>query len=103
MEQTMNTEVTTVERNTFSFDTPKKYKVVLLNDDSTPMAFVIELLVHIFNKNKSEAENITLQVHNSGRGIAGIYYYEIAEQKVHEATSVSRANSFPLSFKIEEE
>ena len=99
----MSTELSVTEDLTYGITTPKKYKVILLNDNSTPMNFVIELLVHVFNKSKTLAEHITLQVHNTGRGIAGVYSFEIAEQKVYEATAISRSNGFPLSFKIEEE
>jgi ATP-dependent Clp protease adaptor protein ClpS len=82
---------------------PRKYKVVMLNDDYTPMEFVIILLVEVFGKSVEEAEQITLQVHNDGKGIAGIYYYELAEQKVYEAIMYARNNGFPLNFSIEEE
>lgn len=99
----MSTQLSVTEDTTIGFTTPRKYKVILLNDDSTPMEFVIALLVQVFNKSSSVAEQITLEVHNNGRGIAGIYFYEIAEQKVHEATVASRANGFPLKFKIEKE
>jgi len=103
MENNMSTQLSVTEDTTINFTTPSKYKVILLNDDQTPMRFVIELLIAIFNKSAADAEQVTIEVHNTGRGIAGIYFYEIAEQKVHEATLVSRTNGFPLSFKIEEE
>lgn len=99
----MNTELSVTEDTTINFTVPSKYKVILLNDDKTPMQFVIELLVHIFNKDPAEAEAVTMEVHAKGRGIAGVYFFEIAEQKVHEATVISRNNGYPLSFKIEEE
>lgn len=82
---------------------PRKYKVVMLNDDFTPMDFVIVILVEVFGKSVQEAEQITLQVHNDGRGIAGTYYYELAEQKVFEATVYARNSGYPLGFSIEEE
>jgi|TARA_B110000908_G_scaffold49786_1_gene60828 ATP-dependent Clp protease adaptor protein ClpS len=98
----MSTELAVDDDVTIGFDYLKKYKVMLLNDDHTPMEFVMSLLMNIFHKTKAEAENITLVVHNEGKGLAGIYSYEVAEQKVHESTTVSRANGFPLSLKIEE-
>jgi ATP-dependent Clp protease adaptor protein ClpS len=82
---------------------PKHWKVVFLNDDATPMEFVIELLISIFNHNEQSAKEITLEIHNTGSGIAGIYNFEIAEHKGLEATTVSRSNGFPLSINVEEE
>jgi ATP-dependent Clp protease adaptor protein ClpS len=99
----MGTQLAVEDNVTVRFTIPNKYKVILLNDDQTPMEFVVELLCVIFNKSISEAEHITLEVHNTGRGIAGIYTYEVAEQKVHEAIAASRAHGFPLSFEMEEE
>jgi ATP-dependent Clp protease adaptor protein ClpS len=97
------TSVTVKETINVRFDKPKKFKVVLHNDDKTPMAFVIELLVGLFNHDTARAENITMEVHTNGKGVAGIYYYEIAEQKALEATNISRNNGFPLTFTVEEE
>ena len=86
---------------TINIKWPSKYNVILHNDDSTPMGFVIQLLVGVFGHNQEQAEQITMEVHTNGKGIAGIYPYEIAEQKVHEATMVSRANGFPLTLTTE--
>ena len=99
----MSTHLAVKDDVTVNFSLPKKYKVILLNDDHTPMAFVIELLVGIFHKSAAEAENITMEVHSNGKGIAGIYYYEVAEQKVFEAVNVSRNAGYPLSLDLEEE
>lgn len=99
----MSTELASRIDTSFHFAQPKKYKVVLLNDDLTPMEFVVAILVNIFNKSEAEANQITLAVHESGSGIAGIYNYEVAEQKAHEATNASRSAGFPLSLKVEEE
>ena len=82
---------------------PKRYKVLLLNDDHTPMDFVIELLMAVFKHNIETAKTITMQVHNEGSAIAGVYMYEIAEQKGLESTQIARQNGFPLSVKIDEE
>jgi ATP-dependent Clp protease adaptor protein ClpS len=76
---------------------------VLLNDDQTPVEWVIKVLVDIFKHTNDTAEKITLTIHNEGSGIAGIYTYEIAEQKVIEATTESRNHGFPLQIKLEEE
>ena len=82
---------------------PLRYKVVLLNDDQTPVEWVIKVLVDIFKHTNETAEKITLTIHNEGSGVAGIYTYEIAEQKVIEATTESRNHGFPLQIKLEEE
>jgi ATP-dependent Clp protease adaptor protein ClpS len=82
---------------------PKKWKVILLNDDSTPMEFVIGLLIEIFRHTNETAEDIMLQVHETGSGIAGVYSFEIAEAKAVEATNLARTNSHPLQIKLEEE
>lgn len=82
---------------------PKKYKVVFLNDDHTPIEFVIELLVKVFRHSEDNAKKITLEIHEEGSGIAGVYYFEIAEARAVESTQLARANGFPLVVKIEEE
>ena len=82
---------------------PKKYKVVMLNDDKTPMDWVIGLLTLIFKHSQETAEKITLTIHNEGSGVVGVYTYEIAEQKTAEAITASRENGFPLAIKMEAE
>lgn len=82
---------------------PGKYKVVILNDNKTPIEFVILLLIRVFHHSPEEAEKITIQVHNEGSGIAGIYTYEICEQKAIEGTQLAREHDFPLVLKVEEE
>jgi ATP-dependent Clp protease adaptor protein ClpS len=82
---------------------PKRWKVVFLNDDHTPVDFVIELLLNIFKHTQETAKAITLEIHNSGSGIAGVYSFEIAEIKSVEATALARSNGFPLQIKMEEE
>jgi ATP-dependent Clp protease adaptor protein ClpS len=81
---------------------PGKYNVIMLNDDQTPMEWVIELLETIFKYSRSSAEEITLKIHNEGSAVVGTYSYEIAEQKSIEATTLSRNNGFPLQIKLEE-
>ena len=82
---------------------PKKYKVIMLNDDQTPMEWVIGLLTEIFKHSQETAEKITLTIHNEGSGIVGVYTYEIAEQKTAEAITASREHGFPLAIKMEKE
>lgn len=81
---------------------PTLFKVVLLNDDYTTMQFVIEVLETVFQKSPAEAYRIMMHVHLNGRGIAGVYPYEIAETKVETVESLARRNEFPLRATIEE-
>ena len=82
---------------------PHRWKVILLNDDQTPVDFVIGILTEIFKHSQETAKAITLQIHTEGSGIAGIYNFEIAEVKSVEATNLARGNGFPLQIKMEEE
>jgi ATP-dependent Clp protease adaptor protein ClpS len=82
---------------------PPMYKVMLLNDDYTTMEFVVEVLVHVFQKSSEEAMQIMLNVHRSGVGVCGIYPYEIAETKVDTVESLARENGFPLKCIMERE
>jgi ATP-dependent Clp protease adaptor protein ClpS len=82
---------------------PKRWKVILLNDDSTPMEFVIGVLIEIFKHTEATAREIMLDVHETGSGIAGVYSFEIAEAKAVEATNQARTNGHPLQIKLEEE
>ena len=86
-----------------NIDEPSRYKVVFLNDDQTPMDFVISLITKLFKHSDDSALSITLEIHEKGSGVVGIYSYEIAEQKSVEATNLSRDSGFPLRIKIEEE
>jgi ATP-dependent Clp protease adaptor protein ClpS len=82
---------------------PKRYKVIFLNDDKTPIEFVIELLTTVFKHTEETAKDITLKVHNEGSAVVGIYTFEIAEQKGVEATHLARQAGFPLQIKIDPE
>ena len=82
---------------------PKRWKVILLNDDSTPMEFVIALLMEVFRHTHDSARDIMLQIHETGSGVAGLYSFEIAEAKAVEATNTARTNGHPLQIKLEEE
>lgn len=98
----MDTEVTDKTTSEIDIKKPSRYQVVLFNDEKTPMEFVIELLQNVYNHTQEQAQDITLSIHNDGKGIAGVYYYEVAEQKVQESILVSRSAGFPLTFDIEE-
>lgn len=82
---------------------PKRWKVIFLNDDSTPIDFVVGLLTETFKHTQETAKKITLEIHNEGSGIAGVYSFEIAEAKAVEATQIARSSGFPLQIKMEEE
>jgi ATP-dependent Clp protease adaptor protein ClpS len=98
-----NTEVVIDEKIKIRATEPKRWKVILLNDDSTPMDFVMAVLMEIFKHTTETAHDIMLQVHETGSGIAGIYSFEIAEAKAVEATNLARTNGHPLQIKLEEE
>ena len=82
---------------------PGKYNVIFLNDDTTPMEFVIEVLMNIYKHSEETARDITMTIHNEGAGVVGIYTYEIAEQKAVETTTLARNHGFSLQIKVEEE
>ena len=81
---------------------PSKFAVVLQNDDYTPMEFVVFVLQEIFHHPFERAERIMLSVHNDGMGVAGIYHFEIAEQKAYDTAEEAQQNQYPLKVTIEE-
>lgn len=81
---------------------PKKYKVVMYNDDFTTMEFVVEILVDLFHKNRKDAEYIMLTVHQKGSAVVGIYPYDIAHTKVNLALRRAKTNGFPFRMAVEE-
>lgn len=97
------TDVKIDEKIKVTVSEPKRWKVIFLNDDSTPMDFVVSLLTEIFKHTEASARDITLTVHETGAGIAGTYSFEIAEAKAVESTQLARTNGFPLQIKLEEE
>ena len=82
---------------------PSMYKVLLLNDDYTPMEFVVHVLELFFNKNREDATQIMLHVHRRGVGVCGVYTYEVAETKVTQVMDLARQNQHPLQCTIEKE
>jgi ATP-dependent Clp protease adaptor protein ClpS len=80
---------------------PQLYKVVLLNDDYTPMDFVVEVLEMFFNLNRRKATRIMLQIHTEGRGICGVFTRDIAETKVIQVIDYARENEHPLACVME--
>ena len=82
---------------------PAMYKVLILNDDYTPMEFVVHILERFFSKNRQEATDIMLHVHRRGVGICGVYTYEVAEAKVTQVMDFARQNEQPLQCTMEKE
>lgn len=82
---------------------PPLYRVLLLNDDFTPMDFVVEVLEHFFHKSREQATGIMLKVHNEGAGLCGIYPRDIAETKVNQVVDFARSHQHPLQCVMEEE
>lgn len=99
----MSTETSLDQKIKTGVTIPKLWKVIFHNDDSTPIEFVIGLLMSVFKHSEDAAKEITLEIHNTGSGIAGIYPHEIAEHKGIEAAQLSRANGYPLKITIEQE
>src|SRR5213083_747280 len=82
---------------------PSLYKVLLLNDDYTPMEFVVHILERFFNKGREEATRIMLHVHQKGVGICGLYTFEVAETKVTQVMDFARKHQHPLQCTMEKE
>ena len=82
---------------------PSMYKVLLLNDDYTPMEFVTHVLERFFGKNPEDAHQIMLHVHNHGVGVCGVYTYEVAETKVSQVIDFARQNQHPLQCTMEKD
>lgn len=92
-----------LERQEEKVSQPPMYKVILLNDDYTPMEFVIDVMTDIFKKTQAEAELVTVQIHFEGKGICGIYSKDIAEFKQQKVMDRARAEEHPLQCVIEVE
>jgi ATP-dependent Clp protease adaptor protein ClpS len=82
---------------------PPLYSVLLHNDDYTTMAFVVEILMYVFNKSVEDATRIMLNVHRKGKGLCGTYPFEVAETKVDTVETLARENGFPLRCSMERE
>ena len=91
------------ERARTGYDEPKRYNVIIFNDDFTTMDFVVEVLMKIFGKSFEEAKALMLSVHNEGKAVAGTYGYDLAVSKASVCTHMARMNKFPLKFEVEEE
>lgn len=99
----MSTEADVIEKTKTQLKKPKKWAVVLHNDDKTPMDFVVELLQYVFKMDIAKAIELMLQVHQEGKGVAGVYSFELAEQKYAEAQALIMVSAMPLVITMEEE
>ncbi len=91
------------ERERTGIREPKRYKVILHNDDFTTMDFVVMILVQVFFKTEEAAEALMMQVHREGKAVAGVYTLDAAVSKVQKATQLARTYNFPLRLTYEEE
>ena len=92
-----------LERTRQETKKPELYKVLLLNDDYTTMDFVVDVLEEVFHKQPAEAHRIMMMVHTQGKGLCGVYPFEVAETKVAAVIERARANGFPLLASMEPE
>lgn len=91
------------EKEKIDLKEPRRYKVIIHNDDFTTMEFVVKVLITVFFKSESEAESLMMGVHRTGSAVVGVYSYDIAMSKVRKATDMARAESFPLKLTISPE
>ena len=91
-----------LERTRPKLKKPPLYKVVMLNDDYTPMEFVVQVLEEFFNLDRTSATRIMLEVHTKGKGVCGVYNFEIAETKVAQVMSIAQQHQHPLLCTMEE-
>lgn len=90
------------EKTNIRLKEPKRYNVILHNDDFTTMEFVVMLLANVFHKNEAEAEMLMMKVHKEGKAIAGTYSYDIACTKQKQGMDLARTNGFPLVLTVEQ-
>lgn len=98
-----DTDIQIEDKIKIELQPPKMWKVVFLNDDHTPMEFVIELLMGVFRHDEARSRDITLEIHETGAAVVGVYTYEIAENKGVESSRLAQEHGFPLQIRVEEE
>ena len=96
-------DIGVMDRQKNKIEPPKKYKVIFHNDDYTSFQFVEQVLIQLFHKSAAMAKSIATSIHNSGKGIAGVYPKGIAETKAHQVNLAARAHGVPLLAEIEPE
>lgn len=99
----METKILIENKEKVKVKKPKHYKVIMHNDDFTTMEFVVDVLMTVFKKNINQANKIMMDVHKIGRGIVGVYPYDIATTKVAIALGMAKEEGFPFNITIEEE
>lgn len=99
----METNPAVRDKENTNLKEPSRYIVILHNDDFTTMEFVVLILTTIFGKTEAEANDIMIKVHKDGKGIAGIYTFDIAHSKANKASKKARENGFPLKLTVEKE
>ncbi|WP_195999320.1 ATP-dependent Clp protease adaptor ClpS [Clostridium sp. 1001271B_151109_B4] len=99
----METKILIENKEKVKVKKPKHYKVIMHNDDFTTMEFVVDILMTVFKKNINQANKIMMDVHKIGRGIVGVYPYDIATTKVAIALGMAKEEGFPFNITIEEE
>ncbi|VYU11236.1 ATP-dependent Clp protease adaptor ClpS [Clostridium tertium] len=97
----METNSRVIDKIEYKIKKPKNYKVIMHNDDFTTMEFVVAVLNIIFNKRFEEANKIMMEVHENGRGVAGVYPYDIAVSKANKAMSMAKEEGFPFKLTVE--
>lgn len=100
---TTQSDVIVKKKTAVKVQLPSKYKVLFLNDDVTPMQFVVTVLITVFNKNPTEAEGLTMEIHHQGSAVIGVYTKEIAETKQQETLLLASDYGLPLQCIIEED
>jgi ATP-dependent Clp protease adaptor protein ClpS len=99
----MQGEIGVIEKSKEKLQKPPMYKVMMFNDDYTPMEFVVIILKSIFRKSEADASLIMLNIHQKGFAVVGVYTHEVAETKTHQANESAKRNEFPLLTKFEPE
>ena len=100
---TRSRDGTVLEAKKSKVKAPPLFKVILLNDDYTPMEFVVDILEQIFERSPSAATRIMLEIHNGGLGVAGVYVLEVAETKVAQVHRAAEERGYPLRAGVEKE
>ena len=91
-----NLHIDVLSKEKIDIEPPKLYRVLLLNDDYTPMDFVVWVLIKVFHKSHEESSKIMLDTHNLGKGIVGVYSYDIARTKVYQTLVLAEQHEHPL-------
>jgi ATP-dependent Clp protease adaptor protein ClpS len=103
MPQEQNSPCPAIEDDSVAMEPPRPWRVVLLNDDYTPMDFVVQVLLRFFSLSEENAVRVMLKVHHEGRAVAGIYPKDIAATKIAQVTAHARQQQYPLACVMEED